>query len=140
MPFTVQHSPHPANLCGTGHFKTFKECEAVNLKKRHQHDFNELCRYYHVYDNGDYDYNEIAGIPTVFGIHVEINSLMVCPVCGKKEIENHSNKLIGKGIDSLEYSDYIKELAAQNIISESDMEAKYSNLLDHIKMMKQWDE
>ena len=110
------------------------------LKKRHQHCFEALCRYYHVYDNSGHGYNEMAEIPTVFGAHVEVNSLMVCAVCGKREIENHSNRLIGKGIDSAEYSDYINELVSQNIMSESEMEEEYTNRLNYLKAMKQCDE
>jgi hypothetical protein len=103
------------------------------LRKKHLHQFMEIGKYYHVYDNSKSGYNPISSIKTAFGTHVEVNSLMVCKICGESEIENHSTKIIQEEFDSFMNNDYIKQLELDNVLSEGKMEEKYSTMLKNIK-------
>jgi hypothetical protein len=103
----------------------------------HRHELQDLGRYYHVYENNRLTPSQFNGYGSLFGIHVEINRMRICAICGNKEIENESEKIVPAEIDSPEYRDFIEELETDGVISESGMEEKYLQRLEYIKTMNQ---
>jgi hypothetical protein len=109
------------------------------FKKRHRHEMRELGKYYHAYES-------LHGNPALvyldnsnnYGIHVELNTLKYCIICGVREIENCNERSFTGSSASAEYQDYIEELEATGVISDSRMEEKYEAMLNYIKSVNQF--
>lgn len=101
----------------------------------HRHNMITLGKYYHLYEAYE-DYSRMRfHLNQRYGIHVEVNVLQYCRICGLRGIENLSDRFFDAGSPSL--ADYIKELEAQDVVSEKTIEVKYQDTVRCLKQINQ---